>query len=545
MVADPEILRSQPHLAIGEILLRDVSLILDRWSERIRESFPESRRLHEEALRDHLPHILQAMASQLASSNEDHLPHREPARIHGEARWEVGWSISDLVQDYLLLRLVLLEHLEQALPRRLHLSEIMAVGLVIDETIAASITAYESGREEFVRGVEQRRLHELAERDRRKDEFLATLGHELRNPLAAIAGAIELSRLAESNDPLFVDAHDILDRQVRQLTRLVDDLLDIARIARGGLELRRERLEAGQLATQVVQNLQPLVEARGHELKLFIADRLIWLDADPVRMQQILTNLVANAVKYTPLQGKIELHVQRDEQAAIFRVQDNGIGIDAELLPRVFDLYTHGDGPKHAHDAGLGIGLALVRQLVELHGGTVSAESAGRESGSVFSVRLPLAKELADQHAAARRTATPTALEQAGDSFCSRVMVVEDHADLARMLARLVARCGPEVRVADDGPSALALAKEFQPEVILLDLGLPGMSGYEVAEELRAVPGLESAIFVALTGYGQEEDRQRTQTAGFSRHVVKPITFDVLQQVLRTAGNQTRADETN
>lgn len=534
MAADPDTLRSQPHSDLGAILIRDASPILDQWCERIRQEFPAARRLHEKALRDHLPQILRAIAEQLASTDGDHLPHRAPARKHGETRWDDGWSISNVVQDYLLLRLVILEHLQQNLSRRLQLAEIMAVGLVLDETISASIEAYEAGREQYVRGVEQQRTSELSERDRRKDEFLATLGHELRNPLAAIAGALELSRLAAPTEALFSEARDILDRQVQQLTRLVDDLLDISRIARGRLELRRQRIEAGQLATLVAKTLQPVFETRQQTLQMEIVDRLIWLDADPARVQQILTNVLVNASKYTPPGGHIALDVRRDEVAVIFRVTDNGRGIGADLLPRVFDLYTHGDRPTNTPDPGLGIGLALVRQLVDLHGGSVLAESDGPGLGASFTIRLPLANEASNAEAACGPA--PAAAQE--EVMCRRVLVVEDHADLARMLASLVSRCGPEVRVAADGPTALAAAREFQPDLILLDIGLPGMNGYDVAAELRKLPGLNGAVLVALTGYGQEEDRQRTQTAGFSRHVVKPIAFDVLQQVLRTACDQ-------
>ncbi|MBX3413969.1 MAG: response regulator [Pirellulales bacterium] len=534
MVADPDLLRSQPHAVLGAILLRDTALIMDQWSQRIRDEFPAARRLHEEALRDHLPQILHAIAEQLASTDADHVPHRAPARRHGETRWDDGWSISNVVHDYLLLRLVILDHLQQTLARPLQMIEIMAVGLVLDETISASIEAYEVGREQFVHGMEQQRTNELSERDRRKDEFLATLGHELRNPLAAIAGALEISRLATPAEPLFTEARDILDRQVQQLTRLVDDLLDISRITRGRLELRRARLEAGQLTTQVAQMLQPVFEMRRQSLRVEIADRLIWLDADPTRLQQILTNVLVNASKYTPPGGHIQLQTDCDEQAALFRVADDGRGIDADLLPRVFDLYTHGERPKHTPDLGLGIGLALVRQLVDLHGGSVMAESDGAGRGATFTIRIPLAQEA---QVTPGQGTNGTAVESNGTS-CRRVLVVEDHADLARMLSSLVVRCGPEVRVASDGPTALEAAREFQPDLVLLDIGLPGMSGYDVAAELRKLPGLQSAVLVALTGYGQEEDRQRTQTAGFSRHLVKPIAFDVLQQVLRTVCDQ-------
>lgn len=529
MAVDPQRLRSEPHPDVGLILARDGAAILERWSQLVRARGAGVDRRHEAALRDDLPHVLEAMAQQLASADSAAESHQGPAQCHGAIRWQEGWSIGEVVHDYLLLRIVILEHLERSLDRPLALQETLAVGQVLDEVVASSIAAYEESQARHLRGLIERQANELAARERRTDEFLATLGHELRNPLAALSSALELTRLADPSDPACRDAQEIMGRQLQQMTRLVDDLLDVSRIAQGKLELRRERTDMSRLAEAVAHSLQPVFDAHEHRFRLERPEQPVWLDADPARVQQVLTNALMNAVKFTPRGGHIELLVHRERQWAVICIRDDGQGIAEDLLPHVFELYRQAQGATSMAGAGLGIGLALMRHLVELHGGTVEVHSAGPGTGAQIVVRLPLAEQAA--------AAEPGTLETpaAGPSAFRRALVVEDEPALALMLAELVARCGVEVRVVHDASAALKVAAQFRPQIVLLDIGLPETSGYDVAAQVRGLPGCESTVFVALTGYAQAEDYERSKEAGFVRHLVKPVSFEVLQQVLADA----------
>jgi len=372
----------------------------------------------------------------------------------------------------------------------------------------------------------QRRVEELADADQRKDEFLAMLSHELRNPLAAISNACHALREREAGNPRSADLLAMVSRQVRHLARLVDDLLDVSRFTRGLTELRTGRIELASAIAGAVETTRSMIEARGLTLLVTPADEPLWLEADSTRIEQILSNLLNNAAKFTEPGGSIEIAAERQGGEAVLRVKDSGAGIAPDLLPHVFDLFVQGERSLDRSHGGLGIGLTLVRNLVERHGGKVEAASGGPGRGSTLTVRLPLAlPEEPGSHAPVGRQEAPRA---AG----TRVLLVEDNLDSADALAELLRAWGYEVAIANDGAAALQAAQFSRPEIVLLDIGLPGMDGYEVAREMRRLAGFESVLIVALTGYGQEADRRRSKLAGFNHHLVKPVDLEQLRRLL-------------
>ena len=374
----------------------------------------------------------------------------------------------------------------------------------------------------------RRRADELAEADRRKDEFLAMLAHELRNPLAPVRNALEVIRLRPEDASLVDQARATAARQVGHMARLIDDLLDVARITTGKIQLRTEPVDLAAVMAHAAEAARPLIEARQHHLEVSPPPGPARVPGDPTRLEQVLTNLLNNAAKYTEPGGRIHLSAEVAPGAATIRVRDTGIGIPAETLPRIFDLFAQDDRSLVRSQGGLGIGLTLVRSLVELHGGTVHAASAGPGKGSEFVVRLPAPP--GDPAAPGRAPA-----ESAPGRPHRRILVVDDHADSARTLARVLELWGHEVRVAHSGPDGIAEAAARPPDLILLDIGLPGMDGYEVARRLRALAAPASMALVALTGYGQDEDRRRARDAGFDHHLVKPVDFDDLRGLLGRA----------
>jgi PAS domain S-box-containing protein len=368
------------------------------------------------------------------------------------------------------------------------------------------------------------RADELAENDRRKDEFLAMLSHELRNPLAPIRNAVHVLQEV-SGGPELGQAREVIERQVAHLARLVDDLLDVSRITRGKIALRLETVALEEVVARAVETTRPLIEARRHALSVDVPPDAPRLQADPIRIAQVIANLLNNAAKYTDPGGRIALRAGREGGEAVVRVRDTGAGIPADVLPHVFDLFTQAERTLDRAQGGLGIGLTLVKSLVEQHGGRVEAFSGGPGHGSEFVVRLPLA-------AAAVPVVKSVSPQAAIAPTMRRVLVVDDNADAADTLAMVLGLRGYDVRVARDGPAALEAAREFLPQLVLLDIGLPGMDGYAVARALRSGPANGPLRLVALTGYGREEDRRRSAEAGFDDHVVKPIAPDELLQLL-------------
>jgi CheY-like chemotaxis protein/nitrogen-specific signal transduction histidine kinase len=367
---------------------------------------------------------------------------------------------------------------------------------------------------------------QLAQADRRKDEFLAVLGHELRNPLAPLQNSLDL--LARSNDPRVLShARAIMERQLRHLVRLVDDLLDVSRIRSGKIILALQRTDLAAAVRHAVELAQPAIDSRGHELEVSLPDEPTWIDADATRLPQLLANLLNNAAKYTPEGGRITLAVERPGREVIVRVRDTGIGMSEQELASVFELFAQARGPAHALQGGLGVGLSLAKSLAELHGGMLSAHSAGAGRGSEFVLRLPEAPPPA--------SASAEIPSQAANVPSQRVLVVDDNVDAAESLRMLLEGTGHAVATAYSGREALASARSFEPDALILDLGMPDMDGYSLARALRAEPVLSRARLIALSGYGQAEDRRRTAAAGFDVHLVKPVEPAELEAALLRA----------
>ncbi len=367
---------------------------------------------------------------------------------------------------------------------------------------------------------------DLAEADRRKTEFLATLAHELRNPLAPIRSGLGVMRLKGDSPASVARVREMMERQVGNMVHLIDDLLDIARISGGKLELKRERADLRTVLSSAVETSLPLVESGRHELTVDLPESPVPVDADVTRIAQVVSNLLNNAAKYTPAGGRIALALRVEQEQAVISVRDNGIGIPQDQLSSVFEMFSQVGQHTERSQGGLGIGLSLVRRLVNMHGGEVGAESRGANAGSVFTVRLPLASGVQ-----AAGGAAATDHEDAG-ARGAHILVVDDNVDAAVTLSMILDACGYATQVAHDGARAIELAASFRPQVAFLDIGMPGMDGYQTARAMRQVAGLENVILVALTGWGADSDRQKSSEAGFDHHLTKPVQLDVVQDLL-------------
>jgi len=377
--------------------------------------------------------------------------------------------------------------------------------------------------------LEQRNI-DLSEADRRKNEFLAMLAHELRNPLAPMMNAMRIIQMAGGDPETLRTASGMMERQIGQMVRLVDDLLDVNRISRGTIELRKTRIELASVVAHALEAVRPQVEARGQQLHVTLPPRPMHLNGDPARLTQVVGNLLNNASKFTQERGTIELAVARSGGRAVIRVRDNGIGIPADQLPLIFGMFVQVDSSLGRAKGGIGMGLTLVKQLVELHEGTVEATSAGPGKGSEFVVSLPMLTD-------------PPLSAPAGMRFGSgppgrarRILIVDDDRDAAESLAAILGLAGHMTEIAQDGFTALDRARAFLPEVILLDIGLPELGGAEVARRIRGERWGEGMVLVAMTGWGHEYDRERSRAAGFSHHLTKPVRHDVLMSLLSDLG---------
>jgi PAS domain S-box-containing protein len=374
--------------------------------------------------------------------------------------------------------------------------------------------------------VENTRLYQaLKEIDTRKDEFLAILAHELRNPLAPLSNSLQILRMPGVEPSVVARAHEMMTRQVAHLTRLVDDLMDVSRVMQGKIELRREPVDVGTIVSRAVETMQPLVDAQRHRLSVHLTDP-VFVHADAVRLTQVVSNLLANAIKYTPPEGCVWVSTEREENTAVVRVRDNGVGVAPHMRYRIFEMFVQGEESGAGAHGGLGIGLTLVKNLVEMHHGTVEARSEGLGHGAEFVVRLPLSTD-----AVALDVMQHTSHSVPATASGHRVLVVDDNQDAADSLAMLLRLQGHDVRVAHSGEAALNEAEAYSPDAVFLDIGMPGLDGYEVARRLRTRPGAERLVLAALTGWGQHADRRRSMEAGFNHHIVKPPEAQALESV--------------
>jgi signal transduction histidine kinase len=550
MTVNSQQIRAERHPQIGIIIQRDAGCVIERWTQRAIAEQPNAKRVHHDDLLDQLRTFLLALGTSLADSDEaETLCHRLPAIEHGEQRWRTGWSLTEVVRDYQLLRLVLIEYLEEALQRPLSRREIMAVGLALDEAIAASVGMYVKYREDYIalmerekvtREMEQealllkQRADWLMEENQRKDEFLATLGHELRNPLAPIRNAVHVLQLKPPDAPTLEWVRDVVDRQVRHMTRLVEDLLDVSRLTRHSLELHTELLDLVEVVRTSTGDQRNAVEHAGLALLLELPRESVWVQGDRVRLAQVVSNLLHNATKFTDGGGRVTVRLVSDEDTgqAIMSVRDTGIGIEREALPRIFQPFKQVEKARARSLGGLGLGLAVVKGLVELHGGAVAAASEGAGKGSEFTFRIPLDKNRTLPSVDPPEVKPPVKRQ--------RILVIDDNPDSAMSEQMLLCLMGHEVAVAYSGRAGIALARQFLPEVVLCDIGLPDMEGYEVARTLRRDEITAKARLFAVTGYGSDEDRQRCADAGFNEVLTKPVDPDDLTRVL--AGGPLSAD---
>jgi PAS domain S-box-containing protein len=374
---------------------------------------------------------------------------------------------------------------------------------------------------------QRQRMEQLQEASRQMSDFVAMLAHELRNPLAPIRNAMQVMALRGLEDPQLEWCRTVVDRQVAHLGRLVDDLLDVNRVTTGKIQLKRELVPIALVLERALESSSPLIQARKHHVEISFPEEPLLLHADPTRLAQVFLNLLNNAAKYTPANGLIQIAGEAEGQNIVVRVRDNGVGIAPDLLPKVFDLFVQGSRSLDRAEGGLGIGLTLVREIVRLHGGSVSVSSAGVQQGTQFTVKLPLVTRTRDQTRNGHGTDEP-----ASSARQRRILVVDDNSDSAESMALLLRASGHDVHTAHDGASALEQADAHKPEIVLLDIGLPGLSGYTVAKRLRELPGLGAVKLIAITGYGQEEDRKRSRDAGFDHHLVKPVDIAVLGALL-------------
>jgi PAS domain S-box-containing protein len=494
----------------------------------LRESEVRYRRLFETA-RDGIL-ILDAQTGRITDVNPFlcELLGYSRAELLGKELWEIG-----VFEDAAASR-VAFEHLQQTgydrhedLPLKTHDKGQVEVEFVSNVYQAGEKSVIQCNIRDITDRVHMQReinrqTAELADAYRRKDEFLAMVSHELRNPLAPILNAVYILRLQGGENSLQREARGMIERQTAHLARIVDDLLEISRIATGRIHLRLAKVELNSVVNRAMAVSQPLIEARNHRFSVSLCEAPIWLNADPVRLEQVVVNLLNNAAKYTVAGGRIWLTARLLEGEVELHVKDTGVGIEPALLPRIFDLFTQAEKSLDRSQGGLGIGLALVRSLVEMHRGSVTAESGGLGQGSEFIVRLPVLRlpvvhmpmEMDDQGPSG-------VVEQA--PLGSRVLVVDDNKDLADSVLTLLRMAGYDARAAYTGPVGLEMARRYQPHVVLLDLGLPEMDGFEVARRIRQDPKLKEVLLVAMTGYGEEQHQRASEEAGFSHHLVKPV----------------------
>ena len=517
-------------MRLADFIRDHTEAILQEWEDFARTIEPAASSMTTKALRNHAADMLKCVANDLetAQSRQEEIDkshglelktlQTEAGEQHGIARLDSQFTIEQLASEYRALRSSVLRLWSEAntTSSATDIGDIVRFNEAIDQLLAASIFSFAKATREA-----------LEAEKARKDQFLAMLAHELRNPLSPISAAATLLKMAKSNDPVVINASNIISRQVAHMATLVDDLLDVSRVTRGTIELKREPLDLRQVILDAVEQVTPVIEARHHVLAVAELPQPVTTEGDRKRLVQVVTNLLTNAAKYTPESGRIALTLDVYSDQVAITVEDNGIGMAPEFVPHVFDVFTQAERTSDRTSGGLGLGLALVKSLTELHGGKATCSSPGLGKGSRFTIWLP--KQAVDESRIERRR-SPREHFSAAEKL--KIMVVDDNVDAASMLAHLLEAAGHEVIVANEGREAIGASKAAAPDVFVLDIGLPDIDGREVARNLRAQPETSQAVLIALTGYGLAQDREQIVAAGFDYHLVKPVDSKRLSGLL-------------
>jgi signal transduction histidine kinase/CheY-like chemotaxis protein len=518
-------------LRLATFILEQTETILQEWDKFARTVEPVASNMTVKELRNHAAEMLRCVANDLSTmqsrqegidksyGNEPRTLQTEAGELHGLARLDSNFTIEQLASEYRALRASVLRLWGEAIstPSSTDIGDIARFNEAIDQLLAASIFSFAKATREALE----------AEKNR-KDQFLAMLAHELRNPLSPISAAATLLRMAKSSDAVVTNASNIIARQVKHMATLVEDLLDVSRVTRGTIELKLEPLDLRQVILDAIEQVTPLVAARQHTLTVAELPQPITTLGDRERLVQVIANLLTNAAKYTPERGYIELKLKLYEGQVAITIEDNGVGMTPDLMPHVFDIFAQAERTSDRTTGGLGLGLALVKSLTELHGGKVTCSSEGQGKGSTFTVWLP--KKVVDESRIERRR-TPRVDVTTVNKL--KIMVVDDNIDAAFMLANLLEASDHEVIVANSGQEASERSKAAAVDVFILDIGLPDIDGNELARTLRAQPETSYATLIALTGYGQTQDLEQTRKAGFDYHLVKPVDAERLGKLLR------------
>jgi signal transduction histidine kinase len=502
-------LRAEPQAAIGDLIERCTAAIIARWAERAKVEQQTAQRVHHEVLVDHLPAFLAKLGRSLATAGDTSQSHKQEAEEHGDQRWDTGWSITEVVRDYQILRIVLAEFLEEALERRLDKQESLVLNVAIDDAIAAAVTAFAASQTTPGTAANTTRNEAV-------DlllNVLGVVGHELRNPLAPLTNSLEILRMT-APDPVQIEkTRQMMGRQLVVLSRLVEDLMDLPRLARGKMSLLQERIELSRLVASCAEDRRKGLEAAGLTLFVDVPTTPVWTVGDETRLIQVFGNLIGNAQKFTDRGGSVTVRLAVDRGRAFILVRDTGIGIDPVALPSVFEAYTQAEGPLARSRGGLGLGLALVKGVVELHGGSVAAASDGAGKGTAITVELPMSEPTGSGH--------HFALTDRASVKPRRVLIIEDDADSAESLSRYLELHGHMVAIARSGADGLTLAATFDPNVVVCDVGLPGMDGYAVATELRRMASPPELI-IAVSGHGPRKGPDGHPDTAFDYYLLKP-----------------------
>jgi len=524
-----EHLRCETHVAIGDLIARDAHAIIARWTERAREEQPSATRVHHDVLIDHLPIFLKELGRSLASAGDDSSETRNQASEHGDQRWDNGWSVTEVVRDYQILRIVLVNHLENSLRRPLGSRESLVLNVFIDDAIAESVASF----------VASQTLPGTSTSTTIDDglelllNVLGTVGHELRNPLAPLSSAVEILRVAGADPEQVERLRQMMERQLRVLGRLVEDLMDLPRLARGKMTLDRKLLDLARLVRECAEDRRKGAETAGLTLTVAVPAEPVWILGDATRLTQAVGNLIGNAQKFTDRGGAVSVRLATPAAGkATIIVADTGIGIDAAMLPKVFEAYVQSDRSLDRSRGGLGLGLALVKGVVERHGGTTTALSEGPGKGATFVIELTVAAE--------NPTPVPVDLSAGMTRGTPRkVLIIEDNHDSAESLRIYLELYGHKIAVAHTGTQGIRAAADTPPEVVICDVGLPGMDGYAVAAEIRKSVRPQPGLIIAVTGHGARVGTEGEPDKVFDYYLLKPVDPARIVRLLATSMNPT------